>query len=519
MNKIVNKIVLLALTSATFVAVVSGIIIGVLTTNKNQRDLEQLNHLLYTDYDNMIKSQVQTAVSTLQRVYDLSRQGEFSLDSAQALGATILREMRYGAEGYFWADRSDGTNVVLLGGSSEGTNRMDIQDVNGKYLIRDIIAAGKSGGGFTDYWFPRAGSSEPAPKRGYSLYFEPFDWVVGTGNYVDDIETVLQEYVERNNQAYRSQLLWLTTTLIVLIVISAIAAVVLGKRLANPIVNLSSKADEIAQGNLITSFSISNKDEVGKLARSMEEMTTQLKEIVISITGGADQISGASEQISTSSQIIAEGANEQASNVEEISSTIEQVSAVIQQTANNAQEAEKISKKAEMSMQNMVETSLKSNTSIKSIAEKIDIISDIAAQTNILALNAAVEAARAGEHGKGFAVVAAEVRKLAEKTKEAAVEIIDLSKESLGLSESSENALQGLVPEIQKTAELVREISASSNEQSGGIEQVNNAIQELNGVAQQNAASSEELSSSAEELSSQAMQLLDLISFFKLNDR
>ncbi|OFX80896.1 MAG: hypothetical protein A2X12_02090 [Bacteroidetes bacterium GWE2_29_8] len=213
---------------------------------------------------------------------------------------------------------------------------------------------------------------------------------------------------------------------------------------------------------------------------------------------------------------MSQGASEQASSAEEVSSSMEQMAANIQQNTDNAQQTEKIAVNSAEGINKVALAAKDTLNQMKEIAEKVSIIGEIARQTNILALNAAVEAARAGEHGKGFAVVAAEVRKLAERSQSAAVEIDSLTKISVRSTEEAGMLMNAIAPEIQKTAKLVQEITAASMEQSSGADQVNNALQQLNKVTQQNAAASEEMSTGAEELSSQAEQLLETISFFKL---
>ncbi len=273
-------------------------------------------------------------------------------------------------------------------------------------------------------------------------------------------------------------------------------------------------ARQIANGDLTSQLNVNQKDEIGQLATALKNMSTKLKQIMVDIRSGADNIASAGQQISSSSQELSQGASEQASSTEQVSSSVEEMTASIQQNADNAQETEKISLSATESMQKMNESSRKSLDSIQNIAEKITIINDIAFQTNLLALNAAVEAARAGEHGKGFAVVAAEVRKLAERSKIAADEIMEISSSSVNVTKESQDIIEQLMPEIEKTSKLVQEINAASQEQNSGTDQINNAIQQLNHVTQQNAASSEEFATSAEELSGQADQLKDLIGFF-----
>lgn len=270
-------------------------------------------------------------------------------------------------------------------------------------------------------------------------------------------------------------------------------------------------ADQIAQGKLDVVFQ--KKKFVG-LYGSMKEMAEKLNGIVTEVYGGAESIAEASMQMSSSSQQVSSGASDQAASSEEVSASMEEMAANIQQNSDNSQKAEEISLDA---MGNVEKSNLavdKTVGSMKDIADKVSVISEIARQTNILALNAAVEAARAGEAGRGFAVVAAEVRRLAENSQTSAVQIDELCQSSVVVAEEAGQLLKELVPSIQGTVQLVQEINNSSKEQNSGAEQVNGAIQQLNNITQQNAASSEEMASSSEELLSQADQLKETIGFF-----
>ncbi len=329
---------------------------------------------------------------------------------------------------------------------------------------------------------------------------------------------IITEVDESEIMAPKSKLI--NTIIIICIIIGIIMLPILlliGRSLSNPLKREVAFAKKLANGELSATIDINQKDEIGEIADALREIADRTKQVITSVVNATNNLIDASFQLSSASQDISSGASEQASSVEEVSASMEEMASNIQQNADNAKQTEDITTGVSSQVESGSDIVLSSVASMEQIADKISIISDIAFQTNILALNASVEAARAGEYGKGFGVVATEVGKLADKTKSAAAEINEISKNSVEIAGKTKELMSELVPSIQNSSMLVQEISAASKEQRDAAEQINNAIQMLNDISQQNAASAEEMATNSEELSSQAEQLRSVISHFKID--
>ncbi|MGL1891666.1 MAG: methyl-accepting chemotaxis protein [Spirochaetaceae bacterium] len=308
------------------------------------------------------------------------------------------------------------------------------------------------------------------------------------------------------------------TSALSLIILTGVMIILL-KIIVSPIGIVNSALEKIAAGDLSINISkklLSQNDEVGNLAISLNRMIVKLHEVVMSVRISSDNVASGSGQLSDTANQMSQGASVQASSIEEVSSSMEEMVSNIRRNADNSAQTDKIARKSAVDAKNGGDAVNKTVQAMKDIASKINIIEEIARNTNLLALNASIEAARAGEYGKGFAVVASEVGKLAERSQLAASEINELATGSVQIAEKAGITINEMIPDIMHTAELIQEISASSNEQNAGSDQINQAIIQLDKVIQQNAAVSEESSAMAEELNSQAMILEDVISFFKI---
>ena len=341
---------------------------------------------------------------------------------------------------------------------------------------------------------------------------------------VDLLETIVQRNDAMLSQAavdadalYESSRMLLIGILVGSALIAVIAALWIVISISRALTSAVRLANEVADGNLSATVVSKSDDEVGDLIKALNAMTQKLRDVVSEVTAATRNVAAGSQEMSATAEQLSQGATEQASSTEEASASMEEMAATIKQSADNASQTEKIARQSAADAIASGEAVNNAVEAMQTIAEKIMVVQEIARQTDLLALNAAVEAARAGEHGRGFAVVASEVRKLAERSQAAAAEISTLSGTTVKAAQSAGEMLGKLVPDIQRTAELVEEISAGSREQNAGAAQINTAIQQLDKVTQQNTSAAEEMSATSEELASQAEQLQSAISYFRID--
>ena len=455
-------VMVIALIALAQCAVISNTSLSGLGNNA----LDIIENDMRSSYDEQIKAQVDNVISLCQSIYNRYEKGEYTLDEAEKLAADQIRDLRYGNNGYFWVDTYDGTNVVLLGNDTEGTNRMDAVDTNGFAYMQAIINAGKQeDGGFTDYVFPREGETESSPKRAYSKAFEPFGWVLGTGNYTDDIDDdVLDVKNEFSSYESNSRMAIIGIAVVMEVILISVLTLITVS-IVKPLKKSLAHIEEIAQGDFSKEFEqdlLKRKDDFGQLADSLEKMRSEMNELIGEVKSEALEITGMVQEIDTSLQALDD-------QIENVSATTEELAAGMEETAASSEEINAMSHEIESAAKSIAERSqdganeadeireravkIKKDTDendrrTRSIHEEInesltkaldDIkvvdqinvlaksIMDITGQTNLLALNASIEAARAGEAGKGFAVVADEIRVLAEQSKAAVAHIQEVT--------------------------------------------------------------------------------------------
>ena len=508
------------------------------------------------NHDLALKEQVETVISAVEYIYDEYKSGKYTEDEAKEKAANMVRELRYGVGGYFWIDDFDGNNIVILGNKEiEGTNRYDAIDMKEFPLIKDFIEKGRNGGGFTDYYLTKEGKGDtPYHMRAYSKAFDEFEWVIGTGDYTDDIELEIDKQQNAMREKMNKQNLFVGIIIVVILIVSIISAIYFSKDITNNIDVIKNSLNTLALGNLkieLPKKYISRKDEFGELVNTLDSMKDSIASLIlkskdISINNGNTLSNIGSEMkaiyeniesVSAVTEELASGMEECAASSQEmaaISHELDSASKVIANKSNEGlKEAIKIADRATKTRENTEKAgkhtenvhnkiSDKMNEALENVkvVDKIKVLSDsilaITEQTNLLALNAAIEAARAGESGKGFAVVADEIRELAVASKDAAQNIINVTLEVqdsvnslvdncnevlLFMKKDIREDYNGFINtsiQYQKDAqfvyELVKEFEEKATDLSRGIESVLNAVDEVARATEEGAQGTTEIS-------------------------
>ena len=481
--------------------------------------------LVLQERQDSVRQAVETAHGIIAHYHGLAAQGTMPEDQAKEAALKAVKGLRYNSTEYFWINDMQPAMVMHpIKPELEGKNLSGQKDPDGKALFVEFTNVVKtSGAGFVDYRWPKPGSEEPVAKASYVKGFAPWGWVIGSGVYVDTVESaIMTRVIEFTLGA-------LALAAALLVVCSIIGRSLLRQLGAEPAYT-AEVTRRIAAGDLSVHVELKANDTTS-LLYSIKSMRDSIAGIVAQVRTGTDSIVTASGEIASGNLDLSARTEEQASSLEETAASMEELTSTVRQNAENAQEANKLAIAASQLatdggkvVSHVVDTMESIKGSSGKIADIVSIIDGIAFQTNILALNAAVEAARAGEQGRGFAVVATEVRTLAQRSASAAREIKELIGESVtqveeggALVQQAGDAMEKVVVSVRQVADIIGEIASASQEQSAGINQVNQAIGQMDEVTQQNAALVEEAASASESLKEQANLLAEAVSVFRLD--
>ena len=485
--------------------------------------LFEFKNRMVNDREQELRHLVEAVVGIADRFHGLAVAGALSEADAQQTALAIIKALRYEKQEYFWINDMAARMVMHpIKPELDGQDLHDSKDPTGKRLFVEFVETVKrKGAGFVSYQWPKPGADRPVPKLSYVQGFQPWGWVIGTGVYIDDID---QEF-------WRDALRMGGSTLVLLIVLG-VGGLWVATSIVNPLNHAVDTAERVARGDLNGELVITGRDEVARVLTAMQTMVEQLRNIVDNVMQSTDQVGTSAEEIAQESADLSQRTEEQAAALEETAASMEELTATVKNSADNAGQANQLAGAARVQAEQggqVIERTVAAMAAIhqssRKIADIIGVIDEIAFQTNLLALNAAVEAARAGEQGRGFAVVAGEVRKLAQRSAEAAKEIKSLITDSVAkvedggrLVEQSGQTLQGIMSAVKKASNIVAEIASATREQASGIEQVNKAILQMDQVTQKNARLVAQTAQASQSINEQAFELRRLMDFFRQED-
>ncbi len=531
-----------------------------------------MKDVMYNNYDAQIKGQVENVITLLDKIYAEYQSGAYTEEEAKKLAADLVRELRYGESGYFWIDTYEGDNVVLLGQETEGTNRLEAKDSNGYQMIKDIIKNGcEEGGGFTEYYYTKEGSEETYPKRAYSKAFEPWQWVVGTGNYVDELERLAVE-----NNAPVKKIFVVTKSIsaaaiVVSILLLIVIAVLIVTDITKPLDAAARQMNCMAEGDYAKDFMerfLGRRDDFGHLARCIRDMKAAMIKLISQVQSESETINAVARSVnecvaklnddiagvSAATQELSAGMQETAATTTvadqsagEIHTAVEHITRRSQDGASGAAEikgrAEQTNRKIKSAQEKAellkkeirqdLERALENAKVIDEIYELSGVIMNVVSQTNLLSLNASIEAARAGEAGRGFAVVAGEIGTLAEQSRQTVIKIQEVTQEVTdaveNLSSNARKLLDFVVKDVTADYEdfltigeqydqdgasvdgLMSEFSTVAQELFDNMEGIRSSIGDISRATEEGAKGTTEIAQRASVIACESAEVLEQV--------